>query len=67
VLLFSEVKRITEKLKQRYTNDTALEVISHDSVLLMTQETEAQVEVCYLLQLRFIDNKKLYNLDNYGK
>lgn len=47
VLLFSEVKRIAEELKQRYTNDTALGVISHDSVLLMAQETEAQVEVCF--------------------
>ncbi|KAJ1703244.1 hypothetical protein LUZ63_003023 [Rhynchospora breviuscula] len=44
VLLFSELKRIAEELKQIYT-DTAFRVISHDSVLLMAQEAEAQIEV----------------------
>ncbi|XP_078181816.1 putative 1-phosphatidylinositol-3-phosphate 5-kinase FAB1D isoform X1 [Carex rostrata] len=44
-LLFSEVKRISEELKQKHTTDTALGAISDDSVLLMAQETEAQIEV----------------------
>ncbi|KAJ4747767.1 1-phosphatidylinositol-3-phosphate 5-kinase [Rhynchospora pubera] len=45
VLLFSELKRIAEELKQICTDDAALRVISHDSVLLMAQEAEAQIEV----------------------
>lgn len=55
LLLFSEVKRISEELKQKYTTDTALGAISDDSVLLMAQETEAQIEVCFSNGL--IDNK----------
>lgn len=66
MLLFSEVKRISEELKQKYTTDTALGAISDDSVLLMAQETEAQIEVSFSNGLRFIDNKLTWQSSNCG-